>query len=200
MNIEVNKANVKFDGNNIVIELTPELQWELGLDRVKVGDLKEGDTFHHGKYMVIDNYISRVDCICLEPIKEIKFGESNDYRESEVRRFLNDEYKAELETDLWKDPFYYYPVNLKSIEGFNDYGECTDYVSVMTFDQWRRYHKIIGDSGEFEWLSTPAMIPGRNSVIGITPTGVPAYFNVDGLSKKCVRPIFELSPHIMVKR
>ena len=44
--------------------------------------------------------------------------------------------------------------DLISLDGRNDYGTCEDKVSLLTFDEYRKYREVI-ELNEYWWLLTP---------------------------------------------
>lgn len=169
MNIEVNKANVKVEGNNLVIELTEELRKSLGmrhskpLYECKVGEIIV-DNIGNEWYVVeqdVENWKTKVWR------KELiegtyRFDEkSNDFVSSEIKNILNDE-NGNILNDIYKgfgkESVLVDTVDLLSLDGLNTYGTCDCKVHLGTFDDYRKVRR----NGMFReenknsfWLDTP---------------------------------------------
>lgn len=169
MNIEVNKTNVKVEGNNLVIELTEELRKSLGmrhskpLYECKVGEIIV-DNIGNEWYVVeqdIENMKAKVwRKELLE--KTYRFDKkSNDFRNSEIKNILNDE-NGNILNDIYKgfgkESVLVDTVDLLSLDGLNTYGTCDYKVHLGTFDDYRKARR----NGMFReenknsfWLDTP---------------------------------------------
>lgn len=95
-------------------------------------------------------YLLADECIGKET-----FGDSNDWRESPIRKELNDELYKEIISELGKDALVPITVDLFSHDGFRDYGTCEDMISIPTFDLYRNNRENIKDCGEWFWTCTP---------------------------------------------
>ena len=63
--------------------------------------------------------------------------------------------------------------DLISLDGRNDYGTCEDKVSLLTFDEYRKYREVI-ESNEYWWLLTPHGVKRdgyERSVSVVCPSG-----------------------------
>lgn len=79
----------------------------------------------------------------------------NDWRASDIRRFLNGEYLKVLDTAFGRGRIIEHTVDLLSMDGLDDYGSSNDRVSLLTFDQYRKYRKVLGNLYKKWWLTTP---------------------------------------------
>jgi len=55
--------------------------------------------------------------------------------------------------------------DLISLDGLDDYGACTDKVSLLTAAEYAKYHKILGLKSNYPdwwWLITPASTPSND--------------------------------------
>ena len=164
MNIEVNKTNVKVEGNNLVIELTEELRKSLGMRQEKqLYECKVGNVIvdNIGNEWYIKN--NRTKVWRKELLEEsYRFDEkSNDFRNSEMKNILNDE-NGNILNDIYKgfgkENVLVDTVDLLSMDGLDDYGTCDCKVHLGTFDDYRKARK----NGMFReenknafWLNTP---------------------------------------------
>lgn len=92
--------------------------------------------------------------------------------------------------------------DLTSIDGLDDYGTCTDMVSLLTATEYMKYHKILGlksDYSNWWWLITPASTPSNGYCGSIC--FVKSSSNLDWntcLLSLGVRPILSLESSISV--
>ncbi len=94
-----------------------------------------------------------------ENIGVMRFGKNNDWRESPIRKKLNDELYQKLIHDLGEDALVTIQTDLFSHDGLNDYGKCEDMVSLLTYDLYRYNRKHIKSMNQWWWLATPDSTP-----------------------------------------
>lgn len=93
--------------------------------------------------------------ICLgDNLGNMKFGGNNDWKESEIRKYLNGEFLEKLTNAIGCNTV---PIerNLLSLDGQKEYGTCEDAVSVISFDEYRKYRSYIPNAGFWWWTITP---------------------------------------------
>lgn len=169
MNIEVNKTNVKVEGNNLVIELTEELRKSLGIRQskplyeCKVGNVIVDDIGNEWYVAEQDIENNRTKVWKKELIDgTYKFDNgSNDFRTSEIKNVLNDE-NGKILSDIYKgfgkENVLLDTVDLLSMDGLDTYGTCNCKVHLGTFDDYRKARKNGMFRTENEkpfWLDTP---------------------------------------------
>ena len=99
MNIEVNKTNVKVEGNNLAIELTEELRKSLGMRQSKpLYECKVGNIIIDNignEWYVVEQDIEKMKAkVWKKELLEETYifdKKSNDFRNSEIKNILNDE-------------------------------------------------------------------------------------------------------------
>jgi hypothetical protein len=94
----------------------------------------------------------------LDVLEDRPFGRSNDWRESTIREYLNGEF-ARMLTEGNMEELLDVTVDLTAMDGTTDYGSCVDKVTLLTFDQNRKYRYIHPLPEDWEWLCTPASTP-----------------------------------------
>lgn len=157
VNVEVNEINGSIQ---IVIDVPPAGK--------ELSSLKPGEVFKKNgtEYIVCEHFENGSTAIirkeCLEDGME--FGDTNNWAESGLRKFLNNEYLKNISDDFSQDNILDHEVDLLSLDGYDDYGRTTDKVSVLTIDQYRKYHKFIGNVDRWNWLVTPDSIPSGTDV------------------------------------
>ena len=169
MNIEVNKTNVKVEGNNLVIELTEELRKSLGMRQskplyeCKVGNIIIDNIGNEWYVVEQDNDNNRTKVWRKELLDgTYKFdSKSNDFSNSEIKNILNDESEKIL-IDIYKgfgkENVLVDTVDLLSMDGLDTYGIYNCKVHLGTFDDYRKARKNGMFRTENEkpfWLDTP---------------------------------------------
>lgn len=160
VNVEVNEINGSIQ---IVIDVPPAGK--------ELSSLKPGEVFKKNgtEYIVCEHFENGSTAIirkeCLEDGME--FGDTNNWAESGLRKFLNNEYLKNISDDFSQDNILDHEVDLLSLDGYDDYGRTTDKVSVLTIDQYRKYHKFIGNVDRWNWLATPDSTPSGTDASGV---------------------------------
>ncbi len=134
-----------------------------------------------------------------QSIGDMKFGENNDWRESLIRKKLNDELCQKITDSLGFDALVTIQVDLFSHDGLKDYGQCEDIVSLLTYDLYRNNRENIKGIDTWWWLSTPDSTPsgyGSRFVQYVYSNGF-VNFSDCGYFKG-VRPFFILKSSIFV--
>ena len=84
-----------------------------------------------------------------------EFGETNDYRESFIRKKLDEsELKAQIE-DTYKERIIPVLVNLTSMDGFKEYGKVSDTLGIFDIPFLMKYGENIPLIGNPVWTATP---------------------------------------------
>lgn len=192
VNVEVNEINGSIQ---IVIDVPPAGK--------ELSSLKPGEVFNKNgtEYIVCEHFENGSTAIirkeCLEDGME--FGDTNNWAESGIRKFLNGQYLKNISDDFGRDNILDHEVDLLSLDGYDDYGRTTDKVSVLTVDKYRKYHKFIGNIDRWNWLATPDSTPSGTGASGVQVVDGSGY--VDWHYSDCcygVRPFFLLKSSISV--
>ena len=84
--------------------------------------------------------------------KTAKFDNSfNDYKESEIRKDLNNAFYNELPGVVGVDNIVKHTVDLTADDGRTDYKQCEDNISLLTCDLYRRYVYILEKHNPKKW-------------------------------------------------
>lgn len=192
VNVEVNEINGSIQ---VVIDVPPAGK--------ELSSLKPGEVFKKNgtEYIVCEHFENGSTAIirkeCLEDGME--FGDTNNWAESGLRKFLNNEYLKNISDDFSQDNILDHEVDLLSLDGHDDYGRTTDKVSVLTIDQYRKYHKFIGNVDRWNWLATPDSTPSgtdASRVQVVNDSGDVLWSYLDCCGE--VRPFFLLKSSISV--
>lgn len=127
-------------------------------------NLKSGDVFKDidGDEWILLYYLPSGDAAILSKnsVKKMVFGSNNNYNNSNVDKYLCDEYLSILERKFGKDNIVEHEVDLFSLDGENDYGVIKRKVSIPTLDIYRYNKKAIKRFiSEWFWLATPNSTP-----------------------------------------
>lgn len=194
-----NSVDVKVSEMNGAIQIVidvPQFGTELAL-------LSPGDVFEKNgvQYIVCEQFEDgRTAVVRKEYLDdEMKFGSDNNWKNSDLRTYLNDEHYNEIKEVFGEENIVDHEVDLTSLDGYDDYGVSTDKVSVMNIDRYRKYHRFIGNTEYWHWLSTPNSTPsgtGSSDVRCVLSDGYVDWS--DCLCSWSVRPFFILKSTISV--
>lgn len=142
-------------------------------------------------WTVLDQTEKGVICIA-DSICNMRFGNNNDWRESKIREFLNTEFLKKIESEIGEGNLIEFERNLLSLDGLDDYGFCMDKISLINFDEYRKYRKKLPNTGEWWWTCTPDSTPSNNDsswIAVVSPSGdflSNRYCNVCGVRPFCI--------------
>lgn len=168
MNININKENVKIEGNNLVIEITEELKESLkgilNTSEKLLKDCKIGEVVTDNigvKWIIIrhdEDGTTRLWRKELLPETRRFDKESNNFYGSEIQKFLNAEYIKYIEEGFGKENLCIQEVDLTSLDGLTTYGVCKCPIRLGGIDEYRAARKKglfrEKNSNPF-WLDTP---------------------------------------------
>ena len=169
-----------------------------------IKDYIQGERFVYGKKncMVLEHMDDGTLCMVLDEDFESKFGETNNFSESELRKKLNGEYLDEWVKDgVDRASFVLMQVDLTANDGLKDYGTCECLLAPRTCDQHRKYRYLIPNpKGNWEWTATAYSTKenGHPDVAYQVAASGSLYsdvvYNADG-----VRPLFKLNSESLVE-
>ena len=88
--------------------------------------------------------------------RDRKFDDNcNDWKSSDLRNELNTDLRKKIESELGVDSLVEFERNLLSLDGQAEYGTCRDYVSLISVDEYRKYRKLLPNTGKWWWTLTP---------------------------------------------
>ena len=137
--------------------------------------------------------------VCLsDSIGNMEFdSENNDWRTSDLRKYLNEEFLKKIELEIGVGNLIEFERNLLSLDGQTEYGTCDDKVSLLTLDEYRKYRNVIPNTDGWWWMITPWSTPCngfKNSVTVVAPAGNFGGNDFDG--SHGVRPLCIFSSEI----
>jgi len=126
----------------------------------KLKNLERGQVFMTGGFnWIVIEHKQEGTLVLLETcLKNVPFDEdgSNDWRQSSIRRDLNNNFLWILEDNgLRLDNIIGTEIDLTSDDGLKDYGTSIDKVFLLTADMYRRNRDVIKPIGSCWWLITP---------------------------------------------
>lgn len=98
----------------------------------------------------------------------------NDWKSSDLRNELNTDLRKKIESELGTDSLVEFERNLLSLDGQTEYGTCRDYVSLISVDEYRKYRKLLPNTGKWWWTLTPdstACNDDDTYVLAVPPSG-----------------------------
>ena len=199
--VENNAKNVlvkiEENGKKIIIEQMSE--------QMELSEIKPGEKFKVGEFVFKKLYSEIGEgCILDEFIDDgdgFKFGDSNNYAESKIRKYLNGTFYRKLVEVVGEDNIYKHTVDLTSEDGLKDYKSCQDKVSLLTERRYQIYREHLPNTGKRWWLATPYSTEGNGYSRGVCVvrgggalgSGVCGYGNA-------VRPFCIFAPCLLVSR
>lgn len=129
-----------------------------------------------------------------------RFGDCNDYRESDIRAALKESEFAKVLKDTYGDALVPVNVNLTSLDGFKDYGVLNeDVLSLIDIDLYRECRTNVFQGDSWWWLATPDSTDsgyGAFRVLWVRSDGDLGYAHCDVVGGG-VRPFFILKSSIL---
>ena len=191
---------MKITGNDIskLFDKVKALEEKLGVIHVPKG-LKIEDEFELAdvNWKILD--ITDAGYMCIgDSLGDKKFDEnSSDWNESSLREYLNNEFYEKIAREVGRENIISFKRNLLSLDGQTEYGESDDFVSLLTVDEYRKYRKLIPNTGDWWWLVTPWSTPCNEyskTVTVVSPSGYILNLSCNG--DNGVRPFCILKSNI----
>lgn len=162
----------------------------------KYSEIKPGEVFAFGG----QNWIRLEEaglCVMEDILEERAFGEeSNDWRKSKLREYLNEDFYWDLRKDGANEKdFLMIETDLTADDGMKDYGTSKDLISLMTADLYRSNRHLLKPLEDWWWLATPhtCLPSGSHHVRCVNSSGSLSY-NYACNGNGGVRPLINLSP------
>ena len=101
-------------------------------------------------------------------LPSMEFGSTNNYKESNIRKYLAESDLAKSLKDEFGDRLVPVSLDLNSLDGLDDYGTCEgDILGIPTLDLYRECRKEIPSATNWWWLSTPDSTPSGWEASGV---------------------------------
>lgn len=169
-----------------------------------IKDYIQGERFVYGKKncMVLEHMNDGTLCMVLDEDFESKFGETNNFAESELRKKLNGEYLDEWVTNgADRASFVLMQVDLTENDGLKDYGTCECFLAPRTCDQHRKYRYLIPNpKGNWEWTATAYSTKANGYSLTAYQMTVAGGLSINYSVNVAygVRPLFKLNPDAVI--
>ena len=127
-------------------------------------------------------------------LPSMEFGSTNNYKESNIRKYLAESDLTKKLKDEFGDRLASISLNLKSLDGLDDYGTCEgDILGIPTLDLYRECRKEIPSATNWWWLSTPDSTPSGWSASNVLCVSGGGRVDYSGCrSGRALRPFFIL--------
>ena len=184
------------------------------LRKTALNEVPVGTTFEvwNRKYTVLDKGRDKIFVLAAEIETEMQFREDdevyavapNDFRDSTIRNWLNDDYLGILqENGLKNGDILDLEIDLKCTLGQHEYGKDIVKVGLLTLEEYGGYYDVIPRIDSPWWLATPWKTPLRSpytsdtSLVWYVDSGGGCNLGYYG-STYGVRPALNLSPSLLV--
>lgn len=163
-----------------------------------------GDTFELNglKWKILDITEKGYMCLADRLEENMQFDLScNDWEESKLRKFLNTDIYNKIADEIGAENIIPFERDLLSLDGQTEYGSCEDKVSLLTVDEYRKYRKLIPNTGYFWWTITPDSTKCNDDakwVRVVSPSG--NFYGSLCYDFNGVRPLCILESNIFVSR
>lgn len=187
-------------------ELVELLEKQEKSGKVALSSMSPGDVFQttgKHKYKVLQQYDDTTKIISLDLMKEnIQFGESADYKKSNVKKLCDNEILKELEEEFVAENIETHTADIITVDG-QKIGTVNCKIRPITFDEAREYTDIIPNQylDDWYWTLSPWSTKERgwnSSMALVSPSGC-IHINVC-LNSIGVRPVCILKSSIFVSK
>lgn len=170
--LDANDISVKKDKINLTLD---RKQWEklkeldlFCFKNIELSTLNVGEEFLIGneKFIVLDHENNNTKVLSKYGVDtKYIFGRTSNWIESSIRYWLNNEYFHKIASLVGdKNIIRLQKRNLISLDGLTDYGTCQDTISLLTVEEYAKYHKNILHQIPWSWwwTITPFTTPSNN--------------------------------------
>jgi len=169
MKITIDKANVTIEDGKVIIDIdSAQINDILNMGKVQLSTLKPKDVFKIGdeEFIVLEQTESGTRVISKQfAYSDKKFGDCADWKQSPIRTLLNGEYYNKISKLVGANNIIPMERDLTSLDGLDDYGACTDKITLLSASEYAKYHKILGLKSNYPdwwWTITPASTPSND--------------------------------------
>ena len=126
--------------------------------------------------------------------KNVEFGETRNYKESNVRKVIENDILPVVENRIGKDNIIEHCVDLTSVDMQNEFGDVRCRMRPISFDEAREYNNLLVNKelDDWYWTLTPWSTKERgrlSSLAVVSPAGGihnGCYFNGRGVRPCCI--------------
>lgn len=136
------------------------------LSKVEVGNTFKTETMEH---IVLEHLPDgKTVCLSKDIVEFMAYDKKKGiYTNSNIRKYLNAKFLDKLSAEVGAENIIEHTVDLTSDEGSKKYGSVQDKISLLTCDNFRKYHDILEkyNPGRWWWLATPIAVPGWDDCV-----------------------------------
>lgn len=159
-------------------------------------NLGTGDTFEllGLTWTILDITDKGYMCLASRLEDSMEFdSSSNDWKSSDLREYLNNEFYEELAEVIGDDNIILFERDLLTLDGMTEYGTCEDKISLLTVDEYRKHRALIPNTDDYWWwLITADSCKSNNDntwVRVVSPRGGISnyyHYNIIGFRPFCI--------------
>lgn len=144
------------------------------------------------KWTILDVTEKGYMCLADRLENRMRFGSNNNWKESSIRKYLNGEFSEKIATEIGAENIIEFERDLLSMDGQTEYGSCTDKVSLLNVDEYRKYRGNIPNADYWWWLITPDSTPCNDDeewIRVVAPSGFigrSSYYYIRGVRPFCI--------------
>lgn len=177
-------------------------KWYDTVSHQAINKLSPGDIFKLSKsdeieWIVLEQQQDGVFCMmkdCLKAKMPFDKNKMGDWKKSSLRDYLNNDW---VEENIKEDIIILFERDLMREDGTNKGENSTDYVSLLTCNEYRKYREVISQTSDWYWTIT-ASCAGDSEFVRIVLASGAITDNNAGSSNGGIRPCVKFSPFIAV--
>lgn len=190
-------------------ELVKQLEEAEKKNKVRLSELKPGDTFKIGEHDFIvlcqDDSSQTTKVISKGFMAEDVIFDKNtkDYNKSNIKKMIEADIQPIIENAMGEENLVEHAVNLASVDMQYEYENCICKVRPITFDEARKFNNLLVNKSlnDWWWTCTPWSTKERGLEYSIAVISSSGFFNSDFYSNYYgVRPFCILKSHIFVSK
>lgn len=158
------------------------------MEKIKLETIKQGQRFKYGKKEFVKLVALNGGYLCLAADVWFNACFDEDNKNNWATSSLRKELAARIVEFIPEENLIPFDRDLTTDDGMTDYGTCTDIVSLLTCDEYRKYRKLIPNCGKWHWTITADSLV-YSSIVRLVHSdgGLSSYYACSGLYG--VRPL-----------
>lgn len=190
-------------------ELVKQLEEAEKKNKVRLSELKLGDTFKIGEhdFIVLDQDESSQTTKVISKgfmAEDVIFDKNTkDYNKSNIKKMIEADIQPIIENAMGEENLVEHAVNLASVDMQYEYENCICKVRPITFDEARKFNNLLVNKNlnNWWWTCTPWSTKERSWEYSIAVVSSSGYFsNFSYYYNYGVRPFCILKSHIFVSK
>lgn len=190
-------------------ELVKQLEEAEKKNKVRLSELKLGDTFKIGEhdFIVLDQDESSQTTKVISKgfmAEDVIFDKNTkDYNKSNIKKMIEADIQPIIENAMGEENLVEHAVNLASVDMQYEYENCICKVRPITFDEARKFNNLLVNKSlnDWWWTCTPWSTKERGLEYSIAVVSSSGYFYYGSYyGSRGVRPFCILKSHIFVSK